>query len=152
MDTVSKHVGLAVFYFLLAILLTGIFIGNKFWLYRSTDEMVFSGTIAAAKWFVLVVAAIIFLKKKKWEFIRRMGWACFIGSCVLFSYNSMAYLALPIGGFSRFILSIALSVLVMIVLYYRSVRKTGLLLRWFWGWLLCLSIAIFLQGALFFKI
>lgn len=132
-------------YFLLSVVLTGIFIANKFWFYDSVNQMILSGTIAGGKWAIQIVAALIFLKEKKWEFIKRIGFVCFIGSCLLFLYNILFYLPLPLSGFSLFILSIMISVLVMIVMYYRAVQKTGLPLKWFLLWFVCLAIAVFLQ-------
>jgi len=135
----------AIGYFLLSAVLTGIFIANKFWLYSSVNAMMLSGAIAGCKWLMQIIAALIFLKQKKWEFIRRIGFVCFIGSCVLFIYNILFYLPLPMGGFSLFVVSIGLSVLVMIAMYYNAVRKTGLSLKWYLLWLACLAVAVFLQ-------
>jgi hypothetical protein len=33
----------------------------------------------------------------------------------------------------------------MIALYYQAVKKTGLSLKWWAGWLVCLAVAITLQ-------
>ena len=138
-------------YFLLSAVLTGVFIGNKFWLYDSVSSMVLSGCIAGGKWLVQIIAALIFLKEKKWEFIKRIGFICFVGSCMLFLYNILFYLPLPLDGFSLFVLSILLSVLVMIIMYYRAVQKTGLPLKWFWAWFACLAVAVFLQVKVVFE-
>ncbi len=124
---------LAVVYFLLSALLTGLFIVPKFWLYSNMGAMIASGSIAAAKWLLQIGAALILLNSKKWEFIKRMGGVCLVGSCILFSYNLMDLLALPLSGFSQFILAIALAILAMIILYYRAVKKTGLSVKWFSG-------------------
>lgn len=121
----------AIIYFLLSAVLTGIFIANKFWFYDSVNQMILSGTIAGSKWLIQIIAALIFLKEKKWEFIRRIGFVCFVGSSVLFLYNILFYLPLPLGAFSLFVQSNGLSVLVMIMMYYRAVQKTGLPLKWF---------------------
>lgn len=135
----------AIIYFLLSAALTGIFIANKFWFYDSVNQMILSGTVAGGKWLIQIVAALALLKEKKWEFIKRIGFVCLVGSLLLFTYNVLFYLPLPLGGFSLFVLSIALSVLVMIIMYYKAVHKTGLPVWWFLGWLLCLFIAVFLQ-------
>ncbi|TZF86316.1 hypothetical protein FW774_04515 (plasmid) [Pedobacter sp. BS3] len=139
----SKHIALSSIYFLLSALLTGLFIASKSWLYPSVGIMILVGSIAGVKWGIQVVAALTFLGKNKWLFIRHIGFACLIGSCLLFSYNLMSFLP-----FSRFIQSIAaiyLSLIVTIILYYRAVRNTGIGIQWFWGWLACLIIAIMLQ-------
>ncbi|MEO5942164.1 MAG: hypothetical protein ABIP30_02280 [Ferruginibacter sp.] len=145
MTAQNKNILLSLVYFLLATVITGIFIANKFWLYSSENAMILSGSIAAVKWLIQIVAAFIFLKELKWVFIRRIAFVCFIGSVILFVYYIFNFLPLPLGGFSQFILSIGLSVLVMIAMYYRAVKKTGLSITWFLGWILCLIIAITLQ-------
>lgn len=141
----KKTIFLAIVYFLLSAALAGIFIANKFWLYNNINAMIFSGTIAGGKWLLQIIAAYIFLKEKKWEFIKRIGFVCFIGSLILFVYYIFNFFPLPIDGFSQFIVSIGLSVLAMIMMYYRTVKKTGLSIKWFWGWMICLVIAISLQ-------
>lgn len=141
----NKNIIKAALYFLLSVILTGIFINQKFWLYSSVNAMIVSGSIAGTKWLIQIVAALVFLNKRKWEFIRRIGFVCFIGSVVLFVYYIFNFLPLPFGGFSQFVLAIALAVLVMIFGYYQAVKKTGLSVKWFWAWMFCLVIAIFLQ-------
>lgn len=140
----------AVLYFLLSVILTGIFIASKFWLYSNVNSMILSGCIAGSKWLTQIIAAFIFLKEKKWEFISRIGFVCFVGSLVLFVYYIFNFLPLPVGGFSQFVLSIGLSVLVMIEMYYKAVCSTGISIRWFWGWILCLAVAVMLQVKIVF--
>lgn len=140
----------AVLYFLLSVILTGIFIASKFWLYSNVNSMILSGCIAGGKWLTQIIAAFIFLKEKKWEFISRIGFVCFVGSLVLFVYYIFNFLPLPVGGFSQFVLSIGLSVLVMTKMYYEVVRTTGISVRWFWGWILCLAVAVMLQVKIVF--
>lgn len=137
-------------YFLLSAILTGIFIANKFWFYSSVAQMILSGAIAAGKWLIQIIVVLVFLKEKKWEFLKRMGLVCLIGSCVLFSYHILFYLPLPLSGFSLFVLSILSSISVMVGMYYRAVSKSNLPAKWFWGWMLCLCIAIILQLTLVF--
>ncbi|MEO7045621.1 MAG: hypothetical protein ABI091_09975 [Ferruginibacter sp.] len=145
MTAQNKNILLSFVYFLLATVVTGIFIANKFWLYSSVNAMILSGCVAGVKWLIQIVAAFVLLKELKWVFIRRIAFVCFIGSVILFVYYIFNFLPLPLGGFSQFILSIGLSVLVMIAMYYRAVKKTGLSIAWFLGWILCLIIAITLQ-------
>lgn len=142
---INSNILWATGYFLLSAVLTSIFIGNKFWFYDSVEAMILSGSIAGGKWLIQIIAALALLQESKWAFIKRIGFVCLLGSLVLFSYNILLYMPLPLGGFSLFVLSIVLSVGVMIIIYYKAVRKTGLSLWWFWGWLLCLCIAVFLQ-------
>lgn len=150
MKELNNNIIKAALYFILSVLLTGIFINQKFWLYSSVNAMLLSSSIAASKWMIQIVVALLFLKEKKWAFIRRISFVCFIGSAILFVYYILDFSPLPIGGFSQFILSIGLSVLVMIFLYYKAVKKTRLSLKWFWSWMLCLFIAVFLQTTVVF--
>lgn len=141
----NKDAAFAVLYFLLATVISAMFIASNYWLYRNDNAMILSGNIAGAKWLIQIVAALFLLKELKWIFIRRIGFVCFIGSVVLLVYYILNFLPLPLGTFSIFIFSIGLSVLVMIGMYYNAVKKTGLSIAWFLGWIVCLAIAILLQ-------
>jgi len=68
----------------------------------------------------------------------------------LFTYNLMYYLPLPSSGISQFIIALGITVTTMIFFYYRAVKVTGLPLKWFFGWLICLAIAIILQITIVF--
>ncbi len=146
----QKNILFSVLWFALSALLTAIFLLQKFWLYSSVNAMALSGCIAGGKWLVQIIAALAFLKEKKWEFIRSIGYVCFTGSAVLFVYYIFNFLRLPVAGFSQFVLSIALSVLTMICMYYKAVRKTGVSVKWFGLWMVCLCVAVFLQAAVVF--
>lgn len=107
--------------------------------------MILSGCIAATKWIVQIVLAIVSLREKKWLFISRIATVCLTGSIALFVYYLPAIIPVPVSGFTLFSSSIALSVVIMIWLYYKAVVKTNLSLKWFGMWLACLAIAITLQ-------
>ena len=141
----NKDAAFAVLYFLLATVISAMFIASNYWLYRNDNAMILSGNIAGAKWLIQIVAALFLLKELKWIFIRLIGFVCFIGSVVLLVYYIFNFLPLPLGTFSRFIFSIGRIVLVMIGMYYNAVKKTGLSIAWFLGWIVCLAIAILLQ-------
>ncbi len=141
----TKNILLVIIYFSLSTVLTGIFIVNKVWLYPDIHAMFISGLIAGSKWAIQLVAAWFWLGKEKWIFTKRLGLVCLIGSCLLFNYNLMGLLSLPISGFNQFILAIAIAVCFMIVLYYRAVKKSNLSIKWFMAWIICLAIAIVLQ-------
>lgn len=145
MTNTSKQKGIAAFSFILSAVLTGIFITNKFWLYSSVNAMILSGCIAATKWIVQIVLALVSLREKKWLFISRIATVCLTGSIALFVYYLPAIIPVPVSGFTLFSSSIALSVVIMIWLYYKAVVKTNLSLKWFGMWLACLAIAITLQ-------
>ena len=146
----TKNILLGTTYFLLSIVLTGYFIAYKYWLYPSVNAMLISGTIASSKWALQLVAALPWLDKDKWIFIRRLGMVCLIGSSLLYTYNLMNYLPLHFSGFTQFMVAICIAVITMIGLYYYVVKKTKLSLNWFWGWLACLFIAIILQFTIVF--
>ncbi len=111
-------------------------------LYFSQDKMLLSCAIAGAKWGIQLLAALLWLPGKKWVFIRRIGFVCLIGSCVLLPYCLAADIRLSGHGF---VLSLILAVAVMIALYHRAVRRTTISQKWFWGWTACLATAISLQ-------
>lgn len=139
---------LATLYFLFGTILTTWFIARKAWLYDSIELMVLSGSIAGAKWLIQLTAALILLRDKRWLFIKNIGFVCLVGSAAL-----LIYYFLPIGwGFSTLVFSVAFSVLIMLFLYYRAVKQTGVSLYWFWGWVGCLIIAIGLQLTLVFGV
>lgn len=146
----TRNILLASIYFLLSTALTGFFIIYKYWLYPSVNAMIISGLIAGTKWGLQLAAAGIWLGKEKWIFIKRLGLVCLIGSCLLYTYNLMSYLPLPFSGFTQFIVAIAIAVISMMFFYYRAVKRTGLPLRWFMSWLICLVIAIVLQITIVF--
>ena len=145
MTVQNNNIIKAACYFFLSVVLTGIFISQKSWLYDNVNAMIISGCIAGAKWLIQTVTALVLLKEKKWKFIRNIGFVCFTGSAVLFVYHIFNFLPLPVSGFSQFILAISLSVLVMIAMYYKAVEQTGLPIKWFWCWIGCLVVAITLQ-------
>lgn len=113
-------------------------------LYISTNQMLLSTSIAGAKWLIQILAALVFLKEKSFLFLKKIGFVCFIGSCLL-----IPYIVFATEGISNapefFFGSLIVSILVMIVYYYRVVKQINLSLKWWLGWLLCLAIAISLQ-------
>ncbi len=147
----NQNIIYAGLYFALSALLTFYFIDGKFWLYESVDDMVMSAGIAGAKWVIQIIAAIIFLRTEKWIFLKRIGFVCFIGSAALYIYYLLPFLPLSLSGFSQFVMSIFFSVIMMSVLYYRAVIKTGISLNWFGLWMFCLTVAIVMQEAFAFK-
>lgn len=147
-ESTGRSIALAILYFLFATLLTLWFIARKSWLYDNVGLMGLSGSIAGAKWAVQIIAALILLKDERWLFIKRIGLVALIGSAVL-----MIYYALPISwGFSTLVVSVAFSVLIMIGLYYRAVKQSGLSIAWFLSWIVCLIIAIMLQLTVVFDV
>lgn len=147
-ESISRSIALAAVYFLFATILTFYFIAKKFWLYDSIALMTLSGGIAGAKWAVQIVAALILLKEERWLFIKRIGLVALLGSVALIIYYVIPYS----WGFATLVISVAFSVLVMIGLYYRAVKKSGISIAWFWGWIACLTVAILLQLTVVFDV
>lgn len=143
-----KNILVAAFYFVLSSLITWWFIDEGKLLYLSQKTMVLSCAIASGKWGIQIAAALFFLNEKKWEFIRQIGFVCFVGSCILIPYCVFVFIK---QLYVSFAFSLIFSVLVMIIMYYKAVVKTRVGLKWFWCWLLCLAIAISLQLLVIFK-
>lgn len=137
-------------YFFLSTVITTWFIAASP-LYIGEHQMILSCSIAGAKWAIQIGAALIFLDAVKWEFIRRIGMVCLTGSCVLLPY---CILSLPEQNLNAtlFIGSLVVAVLVMIYLYYRTVIRMNLKLKWWLGWLFCLAIAVSLQLTIVFHV
>jgi hypothetical protein len=144
-----KNILIAVLYFLLSTIITWWFIQQGKLLYFSQNKMILSCSIAGAKWSIQILAALLFLKDKKWDFIKRIGFTCLVGSCILLPYCLFSFIQAIDKGF---LFSIIAAVLVMIVLYYKTVAQMQLSTKWFWGWVSCLAVAISLQLLVIFKI
>lgn len=144
----TKNILLAVFYFVTSTFITWWFIDEGKLLYLSQSAMILSCAIAGGKWGIQIAAALFFLNEKKWEFIRQIGFVCFVGSCILIPYCVFVFVK---QLYVSFAFSLIFSVLAMMIMYYKAVVKTKVSLKWFWGWLLCLAIAISLQLLVIFK-
>ena len=144
-----KNITLAFVYFLFSTIITWWFIKEAELLYFSSEKMILSCVIAGAKWGIQIVAAFFFLKEKKWIFIKRIGFTCFVGSCLLLPYCFLEQIrALD----KSFLISLIVAVLVMIAMYYKAVKQTNISIWWFLGWMCCLATAISLQLFVVFKV
>ena len=139
----------AVFFFAASTIITWWFIDKGKTLYFSQDKMLLSCAIAGAKWGIQIAAAFLFLADKKWLFIKRIGFTCFVGSCILLPYCFFDNVR---SIDKSFLASLIIAVLIMIVMYYKAVLQTAISAKWFWGWIACLAIAISLQLFVVFKI
>ena len=146
----QRKISLALFYFLLSTLITWWFIQASP-LYTSTPQKLLSCGIAGTKWGIQILAALILLKKRKWEFIKDIGLTCFIGSLILLPYAIFSS-AFGINGKNFFVGSLLVAVAVMILMYAISVRHSRLSKSWWVGWLVCLAIAIYLQLTIVFQV
>lgn len=147
---VNRNIFYAVLYFLSAAMITSFFIAGKFWLYSDVPTMLSSGVVTVAVWLMQVIIALILLRTEKWEFIKRVGFVSLIGSATLYLYYLFAFLPIAISGFSQFVVSVGCSVIIMIVMYYKAVQKMKLSFSWFWGWMICLTMAIMVQAKFIF--
>ena len=138
----QKNIFLSATYFLLSIVITWWFIAQAELLYVSQQLMLLSCSIAGAKWAIQIVAALLLLNQKKWMFIEGISFVCFVGSCVLIPYCLFAPIRLLQYSF---LISIIVAVIIMMAKYYVAVKKLAISMNWYWGWIVCLVIAITLQ-------
>lgn len=143
-----KNILSAISYFLLSTVITWWFIEKGKTLYFSQTLMLLSCAIAGAKWGLQIVLAIIFLKTKKWIFIKKIGQVCFVGSLILLPYCFFENIR---TNDKSFLLSLIFAVFVMVIMYYREVKLLEISKKWFYVWLSSLAMAVALQIFLIFK-
>lgn len=146
----NQHILWFFIYFALSTLLTWLFVVVSP-LYISTEQLLLSTFVAGGKWGIQIILALLLLGNRKFAFIRNIGFVCFIGSCILTPYILFSYWGIADGA-NFFIGSLATSVLVMILLYYRAVKKSVVPRKWWFFWLGCLAIAISLQLTVVFHV
>ncbi len=147
----SRNIALSFIYFFLSTVITWWFIYCGTALYHFDEQkMLLSCCIAGGKWALQIVAALVFLGDKKWLFIRRIAFTCFIGSCILLPY-CFAPIRNMIPG-NPFLVSLIAAVAAMLILYYRSVGSTAISIKWYFGWVCCLAVAISLQLTVVFHV
>jgi hypothetical protein len=95
-----------------------------------------------------IIAAIIILKEKKLMFLKKISLTCLAGSVILLPY---VLSNANIKSEKLFLASVITSVLFIIIGYYRSVKNVGVNINWYYGWLVCLGIAILLQLTIVFQ-
>jgi len=146
----SKTISLAIIYFLLSAIITWWFV-DVCPLYSSLQQKLLSTGIAGAKWSVQIAAAYFFLQDKKWDFIKNIGSTCLLGSVILLPYAVTASF-INYNSAAFFLLSLLIAVAAMIISYFLNVKNTAVSLKWFWGWIVCLAIAITLQLTIVFSV
>ena len=144
-----KNIVWAFTYFLLSTIITWWFIKEAELLYFSQKKMILSCVIAGAKWGVQILTALLFLKNKKWEFIKLIGFVCLIGSCILLPYCLFYFVR---SAPNSFLISLIIAVFTMIATYYKAVAQMNISKIWFWSWVSSLATAISLQLFVVFKI
>jgi hypothetical protein len=113
--------------------------------------MILSTSIAGGKWMLQILGAFLFLKDRAIVFVKNIGFVCFVGSCILLPYVVSALFDLnndPIF----FFLSLAASIITMIVLYRNAALNSNVSLGWWYFWLFSLTIAVSLQLTLVFNL
>lgn len=120
-------------------------------LYISYEQMFLSTGIAGAKWGIQIILGLIFLKEKKWFFLKYIGLVCFIGSCLLIPYIFSSLMKLN-NSSVFFIGSLVTAVISMICSYCWIVKKLMLPIKWLFYWLFSLAIAISLQLTVVFHV
>jgi hypothetical protein len=143
----SKH--LALLYFLLSVVITYVFIDSNV-VYNSYQIKLIALTIASVVWGIQVVGAFIFLKNKKYLFLREAGKVCFWGSVSLMASVVINYLfAFPLQvQLQVSAINVLLSIILMTFLFTKFLKQLHLSYKWVVVWLLCLSIAVPLQAKL----
>lgn len=134
---------IAIIYFAVSGLVTAWFIEQKFGYLASPLTILFSNFVSVFKWAVMVTAAILLLGGNKWIFIRRVGFACFAGTCMLLTIFITR--RFHIDSWQQFTYPVFLALFVMTLLCLAAVLRTGLSIKWFVGWLICLGMGIVLQ-------
>ncbi len=146
----NKKIFLAIIYFTVSTVITWWFVAVCP-LYSSLQQKILSTGIAGAKWSLQIAAAFFFLKNKKWNFIKNIGATCLTGSIILLPYAMMATFS-NYNSATFFVASLLIAVAAMITLYFKNVKNTSVSLTWFWGWIICLVIAITLQLTVVFSV
>lgn len=139
----NQHFLLFLLYFGLSFLLTWFFV-ILCPLYISKNQMLLSTAIAGGKWGIQILLALLSLKENAFLFLRKIGFVCFVGSCILIPYIISATVGFSNAG-EFFFGSLIACVLTMIFVYYRAVSQLKIHLKWWFIWLFCLVIAISLQ-------
>jgi hypothetical protein len=146
----NKDLRQAILYFTLSTVITWWFVILSP-LYSSIEQMLLSTSIAGGKWAIQLGLGLLFLKEKRYRFLREIGYVCLVGSLLLSPYVLSASLGLS-NTAEFFTGSLITAVLVMIYLYFKAVRSTQIALQWWLFWLLCLATAISLQLTVVFDI
>ncbi len=119
--------------------------------YVSREQQLLSTGIAGAKWAIQLVAAFLLLGKQRWLFIQKIGFTCFMGSCILIPYIMLSQSGICTDA-QLFTGSLVAAVVAMIYYYYKAVTQSSVPLKWWFAWLLCLAIAILLQLTIVFHL
>jgi hypothetical protein len=146
----TRNAVTAIIYFAASVMITAWFIEQKFGYAVTPEVILLSNIVAAFKWIVMAIAALVLLKQNKWAFIRRIAFACLAGSCAMFS--TYAFRFLPVSSWQQFTYAMTLALLVMTVFFFKAVTDTHLSLKWFAVWMALLVISVILQVKVVFNL
>jgi hypothetical protein len=146
----TRNAVTAIIYFAVSVMITAWFIEQKFGYAVTPDAILLSNIVAAFKWAVMAIAALVLLKENKWAFIRRMAFACLAGSCAMFS--TYVFRFLPVSSWQQFTYAMAFALLVMTIFFFKAVTDTRLSLKWFAVWMALLVISMILQVKVVFNL
>jgi len=139
-------------YFLFSSIFTWWFVASSP-LYISNQQMLLSTGVAGGKWGLQILMAFLFLKEKKWVYIKHLAGVCLIGSFILLPFvvlNKLKIMEDHNGVF--FLGSLIAAVIAMLYYAYKSVKISDISIHWWYLWILCLFIAVSLQLTLVFHV
>jgi hypothetical protein len=150
MNSETKYVVQAAICFFLSTIFTWWFIAVST-LYQTQSQELLSCSIAGGKWSLQILPALLFLKEKKWSFIYGISLVCLIGSIMLLPYCAARLLGFADNS-AFFVDSLIASVVCMLALYYRIVRKNQVGLHWIVFFAIALFVAVSLQLTVVFQV
>jgi hypothetical protein len=137
----------AAMYFLASVLLTAIF---SYSLQKFLDE---SFTMLSLKtvlipcftWTILLISSYASMQREQWwRYVVISGWICMIGSAMLVPCGVYNFIAV-MPDIRLSVISVAASVVLMSLLYYRNLPAAGVSLSWWWAFniLICINMTLF---------
>ncbi|UOE50708.1 hypothetical protein MTO98_06420 [Mucilaginibacter sp. SMC90] len=146
----TRNAVAAILYFAVSIIITAWFIEQKFGYVATPTAILLSDIVAASKWVIITIAALVMLDDNKWIFIRRTAFAALAGSCAM--YSTYAFRFLPVSSWQQFTYAMVLAMLAMIIFFFKAVADTRLPLKWFAIWMAFLVLSIIVQIKVVFSL
>lgn len=150
MPSNTRNAVIAIIYFAVSVMITAWFIEQKFGYVVTPEAILLSNIVAAFKWVVITIAAMVLLKENKWIFIRRIAFACLAGSFAMFSIYAFRFI--PVSSWRQFTCTMALALLVMTVFAFKAVTDTQLSVKWFAVWMAIMILSVILQVKVVFDL
>ncbi|MBM3432850.1 MAG: hypothetical protein FJX92_07640 [Bacteroidetes bacterium] len=137
-------------YFSLSLMLTILFISASTFSI-SLNQLLLSLLIIGSKWIIQASGAILFLHKRTNAFLHGLGRTCLLGSLLLAPYIFLSLLDIS-DSEAFFFGSLVIAIVVTVMQYYAEVTRLGLSPGWWYFWLICLAITVFLQMSIVFRL